>query len=148
MIDKQNLITNNIITIDSNECWLMKPTTYNGYARVKYAGKLHRAHRFSYEAFVGPIPDGLLVLHHCDVRNCANPNHLFIGTHKQNMQDMVNKGRDLKGTMTHCRKGHEYTTENTYIQPSTGWRECRQCNNAGNRKRRQKKSGLDKSIQK
>lgn len=63
------------------------------YGRISKNGKMALAHRFSYEAFFGPIPAGLLVLHGCDNPLCANPEHLFLGTHKDNMQDMQKKGR-------------------------------------------------------
>lgn len=51
------------------------------------------AHRVSWRAFVGPIPDGFDVLHHCDVRCCTNPEHLYVGTHQQNMDDKARRGR-------------------------------------------------------
>jgi hypothetical protein len=53
-----------------------------------------KVHRFSYEYFVGTIPDGLCVLHKCDNTICSNPDHLFLGTQKENIQDMLNKGRN------------------------------------------------------
>lgn len=60
------------------------------------------AHRASYQMFCGEIPDGLQVLHHCDNPACVNPGHLFVGTHTDNMQDMVAKGRNV------CRKGVDH----------------------------------------
>jgi hypothetical protein len=77
-----------------NGCWLwdgdIKPT---GYGQAAYQGKKVNAHRVSYMLFKGPIPDGMHVMHQCDVRNCVNPDHLSLGTHLDNMRDMVAKGR-------------------------------------------------------
>ena len=82
-----------------SDCWLLNPTPGNrGYAKLYVWNdterKRVRAHRASYEAFIGPIPEGLIVCHKCDVRNCVNPKHLFIGTQKDNMQDMISKKRN------------------------------------------------------
>ena len=64
--------------------------------RFKIKNKLILAHRFSYELFVSKIPDDKLILHKCDVRNCVNPDHFFIGTKKDNTKDMFLKGRENK----------------------------------------------------
>lgn len=69
----------------------------NGYARLKYGGKTQGAHRWSYIAFVGPIPETTDVCHKCDNRRCINPAHLFLGSRKDNMQDAVDKDRQAKG---------------------------------------------------
>ena len=67
--------------------------TDRGYGIIWKDGKPMRAHRFSWEFWFGPIPAGEHVLHRCDVRNCVNPDHLFLGTHQDNMKDMAKKGR-------------------------------------------------------
>lgn len=58
-----------------------------------YCGKVHRAYCVSWMLHKGPIPDGLLVCHHCDNPRCVNPDHLFLGTYKDNAEDCVAKGR-------------------------------------------------------
>jgi hypothetical protein len=76
-------------------CWLWIGAKAWGYGQIKGTGKepLYRAHRVSWEINRGRIPHGMLVLHHCDVPACVNPNHLFIGSAKDNTQDMLAKNR-------------------------------------------------------
>jgi hypothetical protein len=69
----------------------------NGYGKTKIRGKDWNVHRYVWTLVNGPIPDGLFVCHKCDNRQCAEPDHLFLGTPKDNQQDMVRKGRSLKG---------------------------------------------------
>ena len=79
-------------------CWLwIAGKNWCGYGKIYVNGKTEGAHRISYQLYVGPIPDGLCVLHRCDVPSCVNPEHLFLGTNKDNTQDMVKKGRSARG---------------------------------------------------
>lgn len=78
-------------------CWIWIGGVSVAGRPVLYTyGRGHRAHRFSYETFVGPIPDGLYVCHHCDNILCVNPWHLFVGTQDDNMKDMKVKDRANK----------------------------------------------------
>lgn len=81
-----------------NDCWVWKGAkTFNGYGRVSVAGRgTLRIHRYSFEVTNGDIPRGMLVLHSCDNRLCFNPKHLFLGTYKDNSEDMKTKGRSPK----------------------------------------------------
>ncbi len=70
----------------------------NGYGRVKTVGRrVVGTHREAYTLFVGPIPDGLFVLHRCDNRRCVSPAHFFIGDAGDNIRDCVAKGRHVPG---------------------------------------------------
>lgn len=76
------------------DCWLWKGTIFkNGYGRVRFGFHTCVAHRVAYQLGKGDIPDDILVLHKCDVRNCCNPEHLFLGTDADNVHDCQNKNR-------------------------------------------------------
>lgn len=82
----------------TDTCWNWTGTTYRrGYGHfgrhLDGKFKMYKCHRYSYEYFKGPIPEGLLVLHTCDNPACVNPDHLFLGTHQDNTDDMMDKGR-------------------------------------------------------
>ena len=85
-----------------DDCWLWTHSKSNGYGRFVLAGKAISAHRASWIIHNGGIPNGegyhgTCVLHKCDVRNCVNPAHLFLGTQKENIADMVGKKRVAVG---------------------------------------------------
>lgn len=88
--------------INNDGCWIWTGSTRpNGkgvlYPRHSVGDKSVGAHRFSYELANGKIPDGMYVCHKCDTPLCVNPDHLFIGTHHDNMKDMVDKRRSFVG---------------------------------------------------
>lgn len=98
-----------------------------GYGRFLTNGKKIPAHRFVWTLKNGPIPKGLFVCHKCDNPACVNPDHLFLGTHTDNVRDCMAKGRKYYPVKkTHCFRGHEYSGANLRIKKD-GQRECVAC---------------------
>lgn len=80
-----------------DECWeWLASKRGNGYGGFGLEGKTIRAHRLAYALAYGEIPPGIYVLHRCDNRVCVNPKHLFLGTQKENIRDMMDKGRGVR----------------------------------------------------
>ncbi len=84
----------------THSCWLWtgNKSKWSGYGFVKINGTRYFTHRISWQICNGDIPTGMCVLHHCDVRLCVNPDHLFLGTPTDNSNDKVSKGRQCKGS--------------------------------------------------
>jgi len=125
-------------------CWVWTAAkTANGYARMRVDGAAQLAHRVSYEHHVGPIPDGLDIDHLCRVRHCVNPAHMEPVTRGENIARglVPSLVRARAAAVTHCPLGHEYTPENTVIDPG-GSRLCRTCQNENSRAQRLKRAGL------
>jgi len=79
-------------------CWIWIAARDGcGYGTLNFHKKGYKAHRFIYEREYGPIDRGMLVLHKCDVPSCVRPDHLFLGTNKDNKTDSVNKRRHAHG---------------------------------------------------
>ena len=119
-------------------CWLwIGGILGSGYGSFSINDKTVLAHRVSFEIYKQEIPKGLCVLHKCDVPCCVNPNHLFVGTLKENSQDKVKKKRCWQSNKTHCSKGHQFSKENTsYYRQKDGYifRRCSECNRINARK--------------
>jgi len=97
---RKYLIENSTVN-EETDCWEWnRRLNMHGYGvarRNQFTSR--RAHRLSYFVFIGYVPDGMFVCHHCDNPKCINPEHLFIGTNDDNMRDMVEKGRAKNGSV-------------------------------------------------
>jgi hypothetical protein len=82
----------------TDNCWLWTGNKSRVYGAFGINGKMIKAHRISWEMSNGPIPEGLCVLHKCDVPLCVNPGHLFLGTFGDNNRDREEKGRGVRMT--------------------------------------------------
>jgi hypothetical protein len=82
-----------VAVADADDCWLWQGSTDMRYGTFRIGRKMVKAHRLAYEQTHGPIPRGYEVCHRCDTTLCVNPQHLFIGTHADNMRDRNEKGR-------------------------------------------------------
>jgi hypothetical protein len=84
-------------------CWEWSAALHGGYGWFNLGGKVRRsdyAHRLAYDLFVGPLTPGLYVCHKCDNRKCVSPEHMYLGTPKDNSHDAINRNRfpDLRGS--------------------------------------------------
>jgi DNA-binding CsgD family transcriptional regulator len=95
--------------IKTETCWVWTGHSHHGYGTISWNNRAFQTHRVSYELFVGPIPDGLQVLHRCDNPPCLRPDHLFLGTQAENIADMIAKGRGIIGK----QNGHAKLTESS-----------------------------------
>lgn len=125
-----NRFWDKVLGLDTG-CWVWTACIlHNGYGQFRVGPKHKQAHRVSYTALVGEIPEGLQLDHLCRVRECVNPSHLEPVTGKEN----CNRGLDHSANKTQCPKGHPYSGENLYIKPGRLNRICRICSRESVRK--------------
>lgn len=117
---------------------------YGQTTATRFGKRVYLTHVLAWIDANGRLPEGQ-ICHTCDNPPCVNPDHLYDGSHAQNMQDMVDRGRacNAYGTATHCPNGHEYTEENVYwYKPPSRknkTRICKTCVLARNRATRERK---------
>lgn len=88
-------------------CWLWNDgLNPSGYGVLGLKGRNQRAHRVSFEEFNGPIPEGMQVLHRCDIKSCVNPMHLYVGTVQDNANDRMKAGKGRAPRVEYCKYGH------------------------------------------
>jgi len=117
----------------TSTCWIWTSTTRgrpgNMYGCLWVNGGWKAAHRLSYEYHIDTIPSGLFVCHKCNNKICVNPKHLYVADHATNIAHAKRDGlmQNTKPFQTHCKRGHEFTTENTRLHRNKRWRICRKC---------------------
>ena len=109
---------------------------------MQWNGKLSYVHRVVYQLAVGPIPEGCVIAHlrtrGCVYNHCCNPGHLEAVTPAESTAHI--DGLAARDRRRHCPNGHEFTPENTYIDPSRGFRQCRECRRGKAPRSRSRKS--------
>lgn len=115
-------------TLRAAECWEWTGHKYgNGYGAITHRGRQVLAHRWAYEHFIGPIPEGLTIDHLCRNRACVNPAHMEPVTGRENTR---------RAMRSHCIHGHAFDAENTYMH--NGKRYCRTCRSERQRNKRKR----------
>ena len=123
--------------------WAGKDRNQFGHARWFVGGKHLCVHRWAYERFVGPIPEGLVIDHLCRNPGCVNPAHLEPVTQPENVMRAETAITTINAKKTHCKWGHEFSIENTAMSHNNGRpsRQCRHC-----RSRRSKEAAMRKAA--
>jgi hypothetical protein len=140
-------------TVTEKGCWLWNGSpNRSGYGQIKVDGRWPVVHKIVYEAFVGPVPEGMQLDHlchdprrctlasECPHRRCVRPSHMLPATPRENTL-RSNAVTAVNAARTHCVNGHEFTEANTYVRP-TGGRMCRACGLAATKRYAVRKSSL------
>ena len=123
---------NKVSTTDG--CWEWQAgLNPEGYGWFWFDGGPRYAHVVAYQLTHGAIPDGLVIDHTCENRACVNPDHLEPVTSGVNLIRSATTLAGINARKTHCKRGHEFTPENTYQRPGTDTRECLTCKQEYNR---------------
>ena len=140
----------NRVSIDAGGCWdwLGSKTAGRtpGYGLFTCQGKRYRAYRIAYEIFGGYIPSKYVIDHLCRNTSCVNPEHLESVTNRENMMRGQSPAAQCFRS-SHCSRGHEFTVENTFINPprkghgNGTFRVCRECKRLRDQKYRNRSRG-------
>jgi hypothetical protein len=130
-VDPRKRILSGALVDAETGCWVwQRQISTSGYGMTSYQGKYMGAHRAVYLLEKGEIPEGLELDHLCRNRACINPEHLEPVTRRENL--LRGETRTARrARQTHCKRGHEFTPENTIIDGGT--RRCRACKNERDR---------------
>lgn len=126
-------------------CWVWTGRLLKASKRAYFQAdnRRHIAARWLWQAMNGPLGKGQCVLHRCDNPSCVNPDHLFIGTQRDNIDDCLAKGR-TKLAKKFCKNGHELTASNVRNHgPGGRWRHCRACARQSTRRYKQRPTRIE-----
>lgn len=132
------------VLVTPSGCWEFQGFCFKppkSYGMMSYRGQKWRVHRLMYALAVGPLEADKDVCHSCDNPKCCNPEHLWLGTRKENLRDSMEKRRHWRHKNPTCHRGHEWTPENTWVDRDNR-RHCKACH----RLRLRKKAGWSDEL--